>query len=363
MNVLITGANGFIGKNLISALSTRPDISIIPIYRFTSDDELDVGIAKADWIVHLAGSMRPKNTSDFKKTNQDYTKKLMKIMNKVGHFPSFIFASSIQIDKHNLYGKSKLLAEETIDQYSLDFGFKFYNYRLTNVFGKWCKPNYNSVVANFCYNIANNLPIRIDNEEAVIRLSYIDDVVDAFILNILNESKQSIQEFETNIGELARRINLLSRLSQSIDYIELDDPFNRRLLSTYITYLPESKLLVEPITHKNELGSFTEFGKNSYSGQFSLNISRPGAIRGNHWHRSKHEKFLVVSGEAIVRMRRKLESDVKVIMLSQNELTFLDIPAGFVHHIENIGDKDLIFIIWANEIFDQANPDTYPEEV
>ena len=363
MRVMVTGANGFIGRNLVSYLKTIHNLEVVPVLRDSSEEYIKQELSLVDWVIHLAGVNRPETEEEFEHINYGFTKQILDAFVANNHFPSIIFSSSAQVSQNNKYGISKLKAEELIQTYSEKYNFRAFNYRLTNVFGKWCKPNYNSVVATFCHNTISGIPLKIDQAEKVIDLCYVDEVVNAFYETMNQFAMIEINNYPITISQLAATISSFNTSNNVIKYNELNNPLLKYLLSTFISYLPYEKMKSLPTIHQNDNGSFTEIGKSNSSGQYSINVSKPGVIKGDHWHRTKHEKFIVVSGRAIVRMRDLYSKKIEEFEINESNLSFLEIPAGKVHHIENIGEKDLITIMWSNEIFDPVNTDTFKEKV
>jgi UDP-2-acetamido-2,6-beta-L-arabino-hexul-4-ose reductase len=363
LNIVITGSSGFIAKNLIATLQSIDQHQLFLITRQTSREELKSALQQADFLFHLAGVNRPVNDLEFYEGNVDFTKSILDMLKDLKHYPPILFTSSTQTSKDNSYGKSKQLAEELLLDYAEEFKTDVVIYRLPNVYGKWCKPNYNSVIATFCHNVANQLPIYVDDPSKELTLVYIDNVVDAFVQSMKTKEQHSIMEQHKSLGDIANLIISFRDSSIGNYSVGLNGAFTKTLYSTYISYKPLSNLNSSFIVHENERGSFTEIARNQTFGQFSINVSKPGVIKGNHWHRTKHEKFIVVSGYAIIRVRPLLEDRVVEIAVNEEVFQEVDIPPGTVHHIENIGNKDLITIMWANELYDEKNPDTYPMEV
>ena len=363
MNVAVTGANGFIGKNLISHLQTMDGIFVIPITKDISFKTVKDLYSEIDFVFHLAGINRPIDSEEFITGNVHYTEQLTVFLKSLSKPPEVIFASTTQAELTNEYGKSKRLAEEILLKYSRETESDVYIYRLSNVFGKWSRPNYNSAVATFCHNIANSIPITVHDSESIIQLIYIDDVIDAFI-NTMNQKKTvTIETYQKPVGEIVNLIQSFKELGIGDYSSHLKDTFVKKLFSTYTTFLPTDSLVTQILTHDNERGSFSEFARNDDFGQFSINVSKPGIIKGNHWHKIKHEKFIVIQGIAVIRLRQLFENQVHEIKVSSDVFNVVDIPSGYVHHIENIGEGDLITIMWANDLFTDEYPDTYPMEV
>ncbi|MBY8908363.1 capsular polysaccharide biosynthesis protein CapF [Salinicoccus roseus] len=369
MNILVTGANGFIGKNLVADLNYSTDHDIFKVTRDTTDNELEEYSEKADFVYHLAGVNRPNDESEFMKGNYNFTEKLLGILKEKKSKAPILMSSSIQAEKDNPYGESKRAGEESVFKYNEETGNRVFVYRLPNVFGKWSKPNYNSVVATFCHNIANDLPIIVNDESVNLKLVYIDDVVKEF-KNALTHDENISHRFyevdpvhEVKLGKVEELINSfkVSRKERTIP--NMQDDFTKKLYSTYLSYLPEDRFNYDLKMNVDERGSFTEFLKTADRGQVSVNVSKPGVIKGNHWHHTKNEKFLVVSGKGIIRFRKLNCDNVIEYYVSGEKLEVIDIPTGYTHNIENLGNQDMVTIMWANEMFDPNNPDTFFEEV
>ncbi|MCY1151248.1 MAG: capsular polysaccharide biosynthesis protein CapF [Sphaerochaetaceae bacterium] len=388
MNVLITGANGFIGKNLIATLETIQD-GRNNLYPFFKDKELnllkyDIDTEKslldeyckiADFVFHLAGVNRPKNEEDFMKGNFGFTSELLDTLKKYSNKAPVLITSSIQAALDNPYGKSKKAGEDLMFKYSKDTQSKVYVFRLPNVFGKWCRPNYNSAVATFCNNIANDLPIKVNNPNVLMNLVYIDDVVAAFIkaLNndVLEESNYCFIQtiHKVKLGKIVELLNGFKDSRINLSVPNMNNEFEKVLYSTYLSYLPTDKFSYPVKMNIDNRGSFTEIIKTDDRGQFSVNKSNVGITKGNHWHHSKNEKFLVVQGKALIQFRKvgrdENGNEYPVIdyHVSGDRLEVVDIPTGYTHNIINEGDTELITFMWANEKFNKEKPDTYFLEV
>lgn len=369
MKVLVTGAQGFIGRNLIASLHYMDDIEVLAYELNSSEEDLEKYTKEADFVFHLAGINRPKDESEFKKGNADLTQKLLDQLVKNNNPAPVLVTSSIQAERDNAYGQSKKLAEDYIFDYGKKNSVQVYVYRLSNVFGKWSRPNYNTVIATFCYNIARGLPIQVNDEKVVLNLMYIDDVVDEFIRAMQGEGNQDGEYYKVpvsyprSLGEIVGLLESFKSSRENRIIPNLSDDFTNKLYATYLNFLPEDQFSYPLLMHEDNRGSFTEFVKSPYAGQISINVSKPGITKGDHWHHTKNEKFLVVSGTGVVKFR-KLDSD-KVIEypVSGEELEVVDIPTGYTHSIVNTGETDLVTVMWVNEMFDPNNPDTYPLEV
>jgi len=369
MNILVTGANGFIGKNLVAELKNHEKYRILEIDKNSSQDELEIYCSKADFVFHLAGVNRPKNESEFMEGNHGFTQTLVDTLTKHRNACPILVTSSIQASMDNLYGESKRAGEDVIRAYGHDSGAEIFLYRLPNVFGKWCKPNYNSVVATFCNNIARELPITVSDPEVVLSLVYIDDVLNEFI-NVLNGVVSVEGDFcavqcvhSVSLGKIVELLNEFKFSRKSLLVPNMTNDFTKKLYSTYLSYLPTDSFSYDLKMNIDNRGSFTEFLKSSDRGQVSVNISKPGITKGNHWHHTKNEKFLVVSGRGVIRFRNLITDEVVEYHVSGEKLQVVDIPTGYTHNIENLGDTDMITVMWANELFDPENPDTFYLEV
>lgn len=369
MKILVTGAKGFIGKNLIAELNNRGFNDIFKCTKETTIYELDEYTKVCEFVFHLAGVNRPKNEKEFMKGNFGFTSKLLELLKKNNNKSPILITSSIQVERDNPYGRSKKAGEDLLFKYSKETGVKVYIYRLTNLFGKWSKPNYNSVVSTYCYNIARGLDIQINYPEAELNLCYIDDVLDEF-LRALKDNPTREGDFcivpvthRIKLGKLAELIQSFKESRNDLSIPNMNDPLTKKLYSTYLSYFPEDKFSYPLKMNVDNRGSFTEFIRTPERGQFSINVSKPGITKGNHWHHTKNEKFLVVSGEGLIRFRKIDSDEIIEYRVSGKKLEVVDIPIGYTHSIVNIGDTDLVTIMWANECFDSEKPDTYYLEV
>ncbi len=369
MKILITGSDGFIAKNFIMELKNRKYKELLLVNRRTSEELLGKYALECDAVVHLAGVNRPKQEEEYYFGNVMFTKKLINYLSKNTKKLHIIFASSIQAGKENPYGISKQEAEELFYNFALNRDVDLSIYRLPNVFGKWCRPNYNSVVATFCYNIARGKEIRIDDPSAEIELIYIDDVIRAWIGELEGQSKKGETYGKLKgsvfltVGELANMLFSFSEYHRNLSVPNFTNLLEKNLYSTYTSYLETEQLKYGLEMHQDNRGAFTEFLKAEESGQVSINITKPGITKGNHWHHTKTEKFMVVRGQASIKMRHMITNEKMEFIVSGEKLEVVDIPVGYTHNITNIGKEDLITVMWANEIFDKENPDTYYEEV
>lgn len=367
--ILVTGANGFIGKNLIVELKNQGYQNILPYDLNTPQDKLDEFAQKAQFVFHLAGVNRPQNPEEFMLGNFGFTSQLLDLLTKHNNKAPIMLASSIQAVLDNPYGQSKKAGEELLFRYGQENNVNVLIYRFTNVFGKWCRPNYNSAVATFCHNIARDLPITVNDPNVMMNLIYIDDVVEELIHTLEGQGNKVGKYYEVPVShkiKLGEIVDLLKSFKESRESLGLPnfaDPLHKKLYSTYLSYLPEDQFGYELRMIVDQRGSFTEFVKSDDRGQVSINVAKPGITKGNHWHHTKCEKFLVVSGEGIIRFRRIDTDQIHEYQVSGDKLTVIDIPVGYTHNIQNIGTSDLVTVMWANELLDKNKPDTYFLEV
>jgi UDP-2-acetamido-2,6-beta-L-arabino-hexul-4-ose reductase len=366
MKILITGAKGFIGKNLVAELRNQ-GYSDLMEYDIDSDPGLLEGYVRdCAFVFHLAGVNRPSNPDEFMAGNFGFTAHLLDLLKKYDSRAPVLAASSIQAAWDNPYGQSKKAGEDLLFQYGSDNDTAVFVYRLPNVFGKWCRPDYNSAIATFCHNIARNLPIRVNDPAAELNLVYIDDVIASFIGKLKTGHAKHPDKYEkvtpVHTVKLGEAVSLLHQFRESRINLQIPDMSNgfiKKLYSTYLSYLPENKFSYPLKMNVDSRGSFTEFLKSPDRGQVSVNISKPYTVKGNHWHHTKNEKFLVVSGKGVIRFRKTDSDEIIEYPVSDKKLEAVDIPAGYIHSIENLGDTDMVTIIWVNEIYDREKPDTY----
>jgi UDP-2-acetamido-2,6-beta-L-arabino-hexul-4-ose reductase len=368
MKILVTGSEGFIGKNLLCKLNTLNNLEIALFNRGSSDSQLEEAIKKTECIVHLAGENRPNNDHSFIEGNVLLTEKICHLLNKHNLHVPIIFASSIKAQAQSAYGKSKLTAEKLITKYSEDTDSSAIIFRLPGVFGKWCKPNYNSVIATFCHNIARGIPISIHDTQTTIYLVYIDDVVSEIIRSIFNpalglEYRTIGPEYSINLGDLAKRIHTFNSNRSNLEINSVGSGLNHALYSTYISYLPKEEFAYAVPAHIDDRGTFIEMLKTEGCGQISLITSKPGVARGKHYHDSKTEKFLVIKGSAKFRFENIQTRENYELNVCSDKPTIVQTIPGWAHEIINTGPDELIAIIWANEIFDRSHPDTYRYEM
>lgn len=369
MNILVTGAKGFVGKNLIAELKNKGYNTIFELTRESDPSLLETYTKECDFVFHLAGVNRPKDEDEFMEGNLELTRKLLELLKKNGNKAPILLTSSFQAEKDNPYGRSKKAGEDLLFNYYYDTDTKFYIYRLPNLFGKWSKPNYNTVVATFCHNIARDLDIQINNSDAELKLCYIDDVLDEFMRAL--EGNPTMQNdfcvvpvvYNIKLGELAELIRSFKESRNNLNIHNMEDPLTKKLYSTYLSFLPEDQFSYDLKMNCDHRGSFTEFLRTPERGQVSVNVSKPGITKGNHWHHTKNEKFLVVSGEGLIRFRKIGSEEIIEYRVSGEKLQVVDIPTGYTHSIVNVGESDLVTVMWANECFNPEKPDTYFVEV
>mgnify|MGYP000011324843 CR=1 FL=1 len=369
MKVLVTGANGFIGSNLLIRLEEEK-IDYSTFIRTDSLDDLELKIKDCDFIVHLAGINRPKNESEFIDGNTDLTKLIVSFLKKNELDIPIIYSSSIQAELDNPYGISKKMAENALNEFSELSNNIVFNYRLPNVFGKWCKPNYNSAVATFCYNTINDLPIKINDPDAVINLVYIDDVVNEFI-SVIKDYEADIQigdrevkpVYNITVGNLVKQLNSFKE-SKNTGIIEsVGTGLTRALYATYISYYKPSSFNYSLAKHEDPRGVFVEMLKTKNSGQFSFFSAHPNVTRGGHYHHTKNEKFLVIKGNAKFGFRHIQTNEYYEIFTSGDSPEVVETVPGWSHDITNVGDDEMFVMLWANEIFDPETPDTIYHKV
>ena len=379
--VLITGAGGFVGKNLVATLRAAGYTDLLLFEKDDTPATLAEYCRRAAFVVHLAGINRPQSAQEFYTGNAGLTDTLLEALEAAGNKAPVLVTSSIQAALDNDYGKSKHLAEQAIFAHGERSGAPVYVFRMEGVFGKWCRPNYNSVVATFCHNIARGLPIEVRDPAYSLPLVYIDDVVSC--IRDAMERGEAVRDKDgfcrihpvhtVTLGALADTIRGFAKArggsaaealgSDGLPTLAVPDladgSFTKKLYSTYLSYLPEDTFAYDLNMHCDDRGSFTEFLRTPERGQVSVNISRPGIVKGNHWHHTKNEKFLVVKGEGVIRFRRIDSDQVIEYRVSGDKLQVVDIPCGYTHNIENVGDGDLVTVMWANEAFDPDRPDTF----
>jgi len=367
MQVLVTGANGFIGKNLIVHLHEQ-GIEAVPFTRDMTQHELAVALNEVDFVFHLAGVNRPKDTAEFAGGNTGLTEQLCDLIHASGRPIPVLYTSSVQAEADNPYGMSKRAAEEALVTLERETRSPVYLYRLPNVFGKWSRPNYNSAVATFCHNIANDLPIQINDPSALVRLAYVDDVVKDF-LRLLEEQPAGVVRPEVSpvytitVGKLAEQIRAFKASRESMNTEAVGAGLTRALYSTYLSFLrPEQFSYTVPI-HADSRGRFVEMLKTKDSGQFSFFTAHPGVTRGRHYHHTKNEKFLVIQGKARFGFRHVVTGETYELFTDGEKPEVVETVPGWAHDITNVGDNEMVVMLWANEIFDREHPDTITYKV
>ena len=368
MKILVTGSNGFIGKNVCAYFNEKKDIELLCYAHTDNISQLVQYIEAADFVIHLAGVNRPTLESEFKSGNTDFTAVLCSALQKNKRKLSVIFASSTQASEENVYGISKKETEDVLIDYSNRMGADVFIFRLPNVFGKWARPNYNSAVATFCHNIARNLPIKINDAEAGLKLVYIDDVIRQFEYIIYGGKTDGRflslpVAYHLTVGKLAEKLYQFHTDRNKMLIDKVGDGFERALYATYISYLLPADFSYRIPKHSDERGSFVEMLKTKNSGQFSFFTAEAGVTRGGHYHHTKSEKFLVVKGKAIFRFRNILTDEYFEIQTNSDHPEVVETVPGWVHDITNIGDDIMIVMLWANEIFDPLAPDTYTKSL
>lgn len=370
MKILVTGAKGFVGKNLISELRNRGYAELIEYDIDTDPALLDEFARQCEFVYHLAGVNRPQDEKEFMEGNFGFTSVLLDSLRKAGNRAPVLITSSIHAAADNPYGTSKKAGEDLLFRYGAESGVKVLVYRLPNLFGKWCRPNYNSVVATFCHNIANNLPIKVNDPNALLNLCYIDDVVDEFIAGLSAAENRKPDGFcyvrrvyEVRLGELAAKLYEFMANRETLVMPSVQGGFDKALYATLLSYLPQDGFGYRLDMKHDNRGWLAEFIKSNSFGQIFISRTKPGITRGNHWHHTKVEKFLVIEGEALIRFRRIDGDGVIEYGVNGKELTVVDIPVGYTHSIVNTGKTDLITLFWADEMFDPDKPDTFYVEV
>lgn len=371
MKILVTGSAGFVGRNLVLELRNRGH-EILACTLETTKEELEQYTKECGFVFHLAGVNRPKEEKEFFEGNAGFTEELLALLEQGGNKAPVALSSSIQAERDNPYGRSKRQAEDLLFAHGEQTGAPVHVYRLPNLFGKWSMPNYNSVVATFCYNIARGLPVTIHDPDSEVPLCYIDDLLEEFLRCM--EGKATPYEkdsryctvsevYRRTVGKIASLLENFRESRKTLSLPDFSDPFERKLYSTYLSYLPEDSFSYPLVTHSDHRGSFTEFLRTPDRGQVSVNVSKPGITKGDHWHHTKNEKFLVVSGQGLIRFRRVDGEEILEYPVSGDRLEVVDIPPGYTHTITNTGNTDLVTVMWVNECYDPKKPDTYVLEV
>ncbi len=398
MKILVTGAKGFVGRNLCAQLRNIKDgkarnysVQVDEVFEYDIDstpEELDRYCSEADFVFNLAGVNRPENPEDFRKGNFGFASTLLAALKKHGNTCPVMLSSSIQatlIGRYagHPYGESKKAGEELFFDYAAETGAKVLVYRFPNLFGKWCRPNYNSAVATFCNNIANDLPIQVNDPSVELELLYIDDLVEEMILALQGREHHCEFDgvatvlradgrycavpttFRVTLGEIVDLLHQFAEMPQTLMIPEIPaDSFAKRLFSTYLSYLPEEKAVFDLKMNTDPRGSFTELVHTLNCGQVSINISRPGVTKGQHWHNSKWEQFIVVKGHGLIQMRKEGSDEVREYEVSGERIQSVIMLPGYTHNIINLSEtEELVTVMYCNEIFDPTHPDTYFDEV
>lgn len=363
MNIIVTGAKGFIGKNLCMMLRENGYNDIVEIDRETSRKQLTKALSRADFVYHLAGINRPKDEAEFQQSNTDLTRFVVDELIRYGNKTPIMISSSTQAEQDNAYGQSKRLAEKIVEQYGRQTQSPYFIYRFPNVFGKWCRPNYNSFVATFCYNILNELDIIISDSSTPVTLVYIDDVC-ANLINLLENGsgcgyKFVSPEYPTTVGEVADLLHAFKQNRGNLITENVGEGLIRALYSTYLSYMIPEQFSYSIPSHCDERGVFSEILKTKQAGQFSFFTAHPGITRGGHYHHSKNEKFLVLKGKALFKFENIETGERYELYTDSHSLKIVETVPGWAHNITNIGDEEMIVMLWANEVFDRKTPDTF----
>lgn len=388
MNILVTGASGFVGKNLLSQLRNIRDGKAknyavgmdLTLYEYdlgSTPEELDAYCRTADFVFNLAGVNRPKDPAEYMAGNFGFASTLLDTLKKYGNTCPVMIASSIQAEQDNPYGESKRAGEQLLFDYSAQTGAKVLVYRFPNLFGKWCRPNYNSAIATFCHNIARDLPITVNDPSVELHLVYIDDVVDELIGGLTGDEHREGNycmvpvSHRATLGHIVERLHAFRRMPETLEVPDTTEGgFEKKLYSTYLSYLPTERFACDLKMHEDARGSFTEILRTADRGQFSVNVSRPGITKGQHWHHTKNEKFVVVHGHGLIQLRRVgLDENGQPYPVVNHEVSgdkiqVVEMVPGYTHNIVNLSEtEDLVTFMWCNECFDPARPDTYFEPV
>ena len=381
MNILVTGAKGFVGRNLVSQLHNIQSgkaknygvFSDMQVFEYDVDSdpcELDVYCKRADFVFNLAGVNRPKDQAEFMQGNFGFASALLDTLKKYNNSCPVMISSSTQAALDNPYGESKRAGENLLFDYARETGARVLVYRFPNVFGKWCRPNYNSAVATFCNNIAHNLPIQVNDPSVMLHLVYVDDVVDELIAALSGTEHREgdycvVPIVHTvTLGKIVDLLYSFREMSGNLQVPDLGDPFTKKLYSTYLSYFPKDKFSYPLKMNVDSRGSFTEIIRTPDRGQFSVNISKPGITKGQHWHHTKNEKFVVVSGHGLIQLRKIGTDEVLNYEVNGDKIEVVEMIPGYTHNIINLSDtEDLVTFMWCNECFDPARPDTFFEEV
>lgn len=382
MKILVTGAKGFVGRNLCAQLNNiksgkakwyKVPADDILVYEYDIDSdpaELEVYCKNADFVFNLAGVNRPQDPKEFMEGNFGFASTLLDTLKKYENRCPVMISSSIQAELDNPYGESKRAGEQLMFDYSSETGAKVLVYRFPNLFGKWCRPNYNSVVATFCHNIANDLPIQVNDPNVTLRLCYIDDVVDELIAALTGDEHREGKYcyvpvvHEVKLGEIVDLLNKFKEMPKTLGVPTVSDGFEKALYSTFLSYFPKEKFIYPVKMNIDPRGSYTELIRSQHNGQFAVNISKPGITKGQHWHHTKNEKFVVVHGHGLIQLRKLGTEEIIEFEVSGDNIQVVEMIPGYTHNIINLSQtEDLVTFMWANECFDPNRPDTYFEPV
>ena len=382
MKILVTGAKGFVGRNLCAQLNNiksgkakwyKVPADDILVYEYDIDSdpaELEVYCKNADFVFNLAGVNRPQDPKEFMEGNFGFASTLLHTLKKYGNHCPVMISSSIQAELDNPYGESKRAGEQLMFDYSSETGAKVLVYRFPNLFGKWCRPNYNSAVATFCNNIANDLPIQVNDPNVTLRLCYIDDVVDELIAALTGDEHREGKYcyvpvvHEVKLGEIVDLLNKFKEMPKTLGVPTVSDGFEKALYSTFLSYFPKEKFIYPVKMNIDPRGSYTELIRSEHNGQFAVNISKPGITKGQHWHHTKNEKFVVVHGRGLIQLRKLGTEEIIEFEVSGDNIQVVEMIPGYTHNIINLSQtEDLVTFMWANECFDPNRPDTYFEPV
>lgn len=365
MKILVTGAKGFVGQNLIAEIENQKLGEVLAFDLDTDPALLDEYCKAADFVFHLAGVNRPKDTAEFMEGNFGFTSELLDCLKKHKNTCPLMISSSTQAALDNPYGQSKKAGEDLVFEYGRQTGADVLVYRLPNLFGKWSRPNYNSAVATFCHNISRDLPITVNDPSVILTLVYIDDLVEEMLRALKGQATRQGDycavpvSHTVSLGEIVGLLESFKESRKTLAVPNMGDDFEKKLYATYLSFLAEEDFAYPLRMNVDERGSFTEILRTPERGQFSVNITKPGITKGNHWHHTKNEKFLVVAGEGVIRFRKPDSDKVIEYRVSGDKMEVVDIPPGYTHNIENTGEVDLVTFMWANEPFDKDRPDTW----
>ncbi|HLD23989.1 MAG TPA: NAD-dependent epimerase/dehydratase family protein [Sulfuricurvum sp.] len=363
MKILVTGSNGFIGKNLIESLARTKSLEVLTYTKNDSQEHLENLLEKADFIFHLAGVNRPQNSVEFYHGNSDLTQLIVNTLVKLQKKVPILLSSSTQVGGDSDYAKSKEMSEKIIEQYSIDYHVKCFIYRLPNVFGKWSKPNYNSAIATWCHNITRDLPIQVNDRTTILNLVYIGDVIGAFIERLFVSQSDSLYYdipviYQKTLGEIEDLLYQFRESRTSLLIPQIADGFKRAMYATYLSFLPHDRFSYKLSGHQDIRGTFYEILKTLDSGQLGLSTTKPGVTRGNHYHNTKNEKFLVIRGKALIELRDINSDEIIQYNVCGEELEIVEMIPGYTHNITNTGDDEMVLLIWANENYNPNAPDT-----